>query len=102
VFESNSRYAAVEDATMTVTDPDGRPRLVTYKRRRFVPPAADMTTVVEHTVAEGERLDHITARYVGDPTQFWRLCDANEVLRPTELTDEPGRAVRIAMTGPGA
>lgn len=101
MFEPTSRYATVEDATMTVTDPDGRPRVIAYKRRRFVPAPTDLATLVEHTVAEGERLDNITARYLGDPTQFWRVCDANEVLRPTELTDDPGRVVHIAATGPG-
>jgi len=30
----------------------------------------------EHAVTEGERLDHIAAKYLGDPEQFWQLCDA--------------------------
>jgi hypothetical protein len=47
-------------------------------------------------VAQGDRLDTITARYLGDPTQFWRICDANDTLRPDEL-EEPGRTVRIAL-----
>jgi hypothetical protein len=49
---------------------------------------------------EGERLDNLTARYLGDPTQFWRVCDANEVFRPDELTETPGRTIDIAMPGP--
>jgi hypothetical protein len=52
--------------------------------------------MVEHRVSEGERLDNLTARYTGDPTQFWMLCDANEVLRPSEL-EAVGRVVRILM-----
>ena len=100
MFDASSRYAKVSDETVSVTDPDGTQRTVTYKARRFVPPAASMTTLVEHTVADGERLDVITARYVGDPTQFWRLCDANTVLRPDELTEQAGRVIDIAMPGP--
>jgi len=51
----------------------------------------------EHTVIEGERLDNITAQHLGDPEQFWRVCDANNAIRPTELTDSPGRRIRITL-----
>lgn len=98
MFEPTSRYARVADATLTVLDEDGRPRVIVYKRRRFIPAGAGSTTLVEHTVAQGERLDNITARYLGDPTQFWQVCDANSVLEPAEL-EELGRAVRIALPG---
>jgi hypothetical protein len=54
--------------------------------------------LVEHTVVQGERLDNITARYLGDPTQFWQVCDANGVLEPAEL-EQLGRTVRIALPG---
>ena len=63
-------------------------RKIVYKRRRFIPPVEDTGTLVEHTVIQGERLDNIAARYMGDPTQFWRICDANLILKPDELTDE--------------
>jgi hypothetical protein len=97
VFDETSRYAPVETATLTRVDADGRPRVIAYKRRRFVPSARGTATLVEHRYADGERLDTITARYFGDPTQFWQICDANEVLRPSELTDEVGRTITIAM-----
>ncbi len=98
MFEPTSRYARIEDATLTVLDDSGRPRVIVYKRRRFIPAGEGSTTLVEHTVAQGERLDNITARYLGDPTQFWQVCDANGVLEPAEL-EELGRAVRIALPG---
>jgi hypothetical protein len=44
---------------------------------------------------EGDRLDNFTARYLGDPEQFWRLGDANEEMQPNQLTEEVGRAIRI-------
>lgn len=97
MFEPTSRYIAIETAKMTLTDRDGRPRVIAYKRRRFVPSLDGTVTIVEHLVAEGDRLDNITARYLGDPTQFWRVCDANLVLLPDELTDEPGESIRIAL-----
>ena len=97
MFETNSRYFNVETVKMTVNDSDGQPRVVAYKRRRFVAPSAGTVTLVEHTVTRGDRLDLITARYLGDPTQFWRVCDANDVLSPEELTREVGIRIRIAL-----
>ena len=104
MFDRTSRYAALDDATIDVAQPDGTERTIRFKRRRFLPRRDSMTTLVEHSFADGERLDILTARYAGDPTQFWRLCDANDVLRPDEL-ERPGRildvAIREALTDAG-
>ena len=97
MFEPSSRYNDIETAKMTVTDSRGEPRVVSYKRRRFVPSGATITTLAEHTVAQGDRLDNLAARYVGDPEQFWRICDDNNVLRPEELTEEIGRTIKIGL-----
>ena len=70
---------------------------IVYLRRRFVPPSNRFQLLQEHSVAEGERLDNITARYLGDPEQFWRLCDANDAMRPDELTETVGRKLRITL-----
>lgn len=96
MFEPTSRYANLSDATLTLTDAEGRPRVIVYKRRRWIPDYAGATILLEHTVVQGERLDNITARYLGEPTLFWRVCDANGVLQPAEL-EETGRAVRISL-----
>jgi hypothetical protein len=87
-----SRYATVGVATYA--PPGGTP--VPYLLRRFIPPPERFTTVGEHRVAAGERLDVITATYLGDPTQFWRLCDANLALRPAEL-ETPERVLRLTL-----
>ena len=99
MFESTSRYAPVDEATIDLPQPDGSTRTTRFKRRRFVPAPGTMTSLAEHTVTGGERLDAIAARYVGDPTAFWRLCDANEVLRPEEL-ERVGMTINIAMPRP--
>ena len=93
MFDHTSRYYAIETATLTL--PDGR--TVAYKRRRFLPAGEEMPLLAEIPVAQGERPDVLAHRTLGDPLQYWRLCDANNVMRPTELTDEPGRAVRVPL-----
>ena len=70
---------------------------VVYLRRRFLPPASASVIVALHPVTEGDRLDNVTARYLGDPEQFWRLCDANNALHPDELTAEIGRRLKIPL-----
>lgn len=92
-FAANSRYAATETATHTL--PDGRE--VVYLRRRFVPSPENFALLQEHFVVEGERLDVLTARYIGDPEQFWRICDANRALLPDDLTAAAGNVIRITL-----
>ncbi len=92
LFSVNGRYNNVETAEFTT--PGGKK--VIYLKRRFLPSSARFSLLQEHTVAEGERLDQITARYLGDPEQFWRLCDANDVMHPNELEEE-NRTIRITL-----
>jgi hypothetical protein len=99
MLDSASRYYKLDSVKLTTVEADGSSRQVIYKRRRFIPDLSGALTLVEHTVTEGERLDVIVTRYLGDPLQFWRVCDANIVLRPAELTDEYGTVIRIAMPG---
>ena len=62
-------------------------RTITYLARRFVPQpgAPNYATVAQHTVAQGDRLDLIAAKYLGDPLMFWLLCDANGAIVPNDL-----------------
>jgi len=92
-FPPTSRYAAVP--VVTHTNPDGTE--IAYLKRRFVPQPDRFTLLQYHKVAQGERLDNIAARYLDDPLQFWRLCDANRAGRPDELTETIGRKLRITM-----
>ena len=93
MFDSTSRYYPLETA-FTFT-PDGRE--VAYKRRRFVPPAPTTSPLIEHAVKQGERLDYITARYLGNPELFWQLCDVNNAMHPDELVSELGHKIRITL-----
>jgi hypothetical protein len=92
LFASTSRYYGI--ATDTIVE-NGRP--IAYVLRRFVPPPERFQLLQTHTVMQGERLDNITAQYLGDPTLFWRVCDANRAMRPWELTATVGRKLRITL-----
>lgn len=92
-FPPTSRYYTI--STNQYTAPDGR--IIVYLDRRFVPSADRFTLLEEHVVTQGERLDNITAQTLGDPLQFWRICDANNAMRPDELTETIGRSLRITL-----
>jgi nucleoid-associated protein YgaU len=92
-FAPTSRYAAIAIAKYRA--PDGTE--ITYLRRRFIPSADRFAVLQLYTVVQGDRLDNITARFLGDPLQFWRICDANAAMRPDELTERIGRQVRITL-----
>ena len=97
MFNYTSRYYNLE--TLKMTAPDGRE--VVYKSRRFLPKGAAMQLLVEATVTEGDRLDLITARTLGDPEHFWRVADANDAMNPFDLTAETGRVLRVPVPQPG-
>lgn len=92
-FPTNSRYHGIE---ITTLQQEGRER-VAYLKRRFVPPAENFATIQEHRVVEGDRVDNLAAHYFSDPELYWRLCDANCVMRPDELTEKAGAAVAITL-----
>ena len=102
-FPINSRYHRVETAKLEIPDPIAttgkglESRIIVYLKRRFVPPAQNFQVIQEHTVTKGDRLDNVAAKYLGDPEQFWRICDANNALRPYELTDRIGRKINITL-----
>jgi hypothetical protein len=91
MFEPTSRYASLEIARLVVGD-----RTIPYVRRRFLPEGATLPLLVEVTFAEGDRLDLIANRTLGDPEQFWRVCDANDAMDPLDL-GATGRRLRVAV-----
>lgn len=93
LFPPTSRYYGL--ATTSLTSADGR--TVNYLRRRFVPQSSRFALLKEHVVVEHDRLDNLAARHIGDPEQYWRLCDANNAIRPDELIETPGHRLRITL-----
>ena len=93
MFPPTSRYYYVETATRE--SPDGKTTV--YLRRRFCPQPERLALLQEHVVELGDRLDNVTARYLEDPEQFWRVADANRAMRPEELVERVGRRLRITL-----
>jgi hypothetical protein len=94
-FPTDSRYYG--SATLSYTAPNGQ--TVSYLARRFVPQpgAANYATVAQHTVQQGDRLDLLAAKYLGDPLLSWLLCDANGAMVPNTLVATPGTVLSITM-----
>ena len=92
-FPPTSRY--YNTPVLSLQTADGR--TVNYLSRRFVPPSAQFALLHLHIVTEGERMDLIAARELGDPEAYWRICDANDAMRPDDLTAVPGSTLRITL-----
>jgi len=92
-FPVTSRYYRA--GTSTITADDGT--VTIYLKRRIIPAGESLNLIVEHQVKEGDRLDNVSAAYLGDPEQFWQIADANNAMKPEELTADHGRWLRIAQ-----
>ncbi len=90
MIDPDSRYADLE--VLEHVTPDGR--TIRYLDRRFILPAGAFRSLGEVRLVDGDRLDAVAARTIGDPLQYWRICDANEAMRPEELL-QPGRTLKI-------
>lgn len=78
MFFKGSRYEKCE--TYTVETATGR------EVRAVRPPLPVKRPLAGfHQRTEGQRLDHIAARYLREPTAFWQLCDANDTPSPDAL-----------------
>ena len=96
VFDPSSRYADLPTAEWVL--PDGR--RVRFTRRRLLPQGSTLPVLADLTVTDSDRLDLIAGRTLGDPEQYWQICDANDVMNPADLLSRPGQRLRIPLTGP--
>jgi hypothetical protein len=90
MYSSSSRYA--KSATYVVTLPGGAQVTAVKPPLPGSEPSAGF-----YQRPTGERLDLISARFLVDATQFWRLCDLNGTLAPDALSARP--LVAIPRTG---
>jgi hypothetical protein len=94
-FPTDSRYYTSK--TLKYTAPNGE--MIAYLARRFVPQpdAANYSTIAQHTVKQGDRLDLLAAKYLGDPLLYWLLCDANGAIQPDALVATAANVLIITM-----
>jgi hypothetical protein len=92
LFAPTSRYFGLPTARLQSAD--GRTLL--YLTRRFLPEPNQLVLRV-HRVVQGERLDNLAAQNLGDAEAYWRICDANNAMRPDELTETVGRELLITL-----
>ena len=90
----SSRYYG--SPTLPFTLPDGTK--VMYLARRILPQAGIYQAVQSYVVVEGDRLDNLAARFLGDPLLYWMICDANNCTDPDALTAQVGRSIVIPLS----
>lgn len=93
MFALNSRYYPLPILKFNATGGQE----IAYVSRRFLPSGDEFDLLVEHHVVATDRLDNITAQYLDDPEQFWRIADANEAMSPFDLTARAGDTIRITL-----
>lgn len=92
-FPTDSRYYGYK--VLQYSTPGGQ--LIPYLARRIVPQpgAPNYATINQYSVRQGDRLDLIAAKYLGDPLMAWLIADANGALAPQDLVATPGRVLAI-------
>ena len=93
-FPTDSRYYGY---SVLQYAPPGGGQSVPYLARRIVPQpgAPNYATINQYTVKQGDRLDLIAAKFLGDPIMAWLICDANGAIKPHDLVAQPGRVLAI-------
>jgi len=93
MFASFSRYRKLPDVVTT----DAKGRTLASKALRLLP---SVSGTFQHTVEDGDRLDHVAFKYYRQPTKWWRINDANpEFLSPQDLLGkEPVVTDRFPVT----
>lgn len=91
--KTSSRYYGAQ--TVQYVLPDGTP--VVYLARRIIPQAAIYTSVQSYVIVEGDRLDNLAAKFLGDPLLYWMICDVNGATDPDELTAQAGCSILIPL-----
>lgn len=84
--------AGVPTRVRTMAGSDGT--VIRYHARRILPLPDNLATHGIYVVQPGDRIDLVATKLIGDPLQYWRLADVNDVPDPIALCT-PGRRLRI-------
>jgi hypothetical protein len=94
------RFDGLEIATATIPDGAGGTRAVRHWRRRRLRQPDAIAILAVHSVTAQDRLDLVTARYLGDPTAFWQVADANAALDPDALVGPEAEGTTLVIPMP--
>ena len=96
MFSKVSRYRKLPDVVAI----SARGRELKSRDIRLLP---DVPGIFEHTVEEGDRLNHLAFKYYKQPRNWWRICDANpDFMSPQALLGkEPLTTQRFNLTYAG-
>lgn len=92
MFASKSRYAGL--ATVPLNDSRGRTVEVVVPA-----PAPAQVLLGVHVRRQGERPDHLAARYLADPAGYWRLAESNDAMTAEVLTELAEVAIPAKVKG---
>ncbi len=94
MFSKISRYRKLDD--IVAKDHNGRE--LEFKSIRIIDNVEGM---IEHTIEDSDRLDHLGYKYYKQSRHWWRICDANpDYQSPFELLGKtPLQICRIALHG---
>jgi hypothetical protein len=81
MFGPKSRY--LQSGQYTVKDRRGRIVNVVS-----VPPIPQQTLLGYHVLKQGQRLDHLSDKYLKDPAGYWRICEFNQVMLAEDLSEQ--------------
>jgi hypothetical protein len=95
MFDPKSRYAGLSSIHLT----DSRGREV-----EVVPPAPKPVQSLAgiHVRRQGERPDHLAARYLADPAGYWRLAEINDAMTAEVISEMRELAIPVRGRGGSA
>jgi len=91
---SDSRFA--ELPLVASIAPDGSVRHVVSLRLR----RPSLEVAARHRVQQGQAVDLLARRLLGDERLWWRLLDVNPLIYPLDVDLEPGTIIGVPAAGP--
>ncbi len=88
MFDEKSRY--VKEIPYEITDRRGRRVLVVT-----VPPPPFQSLAGYHVWMQGQRPDHLAAKYSNNSAGFWRIAEINDAMLPEVLSEKPEIAIPL-------
>lgn len=83
VFDGKSRYVKYSSVARAI---DRRGRDVNWVLPAAIP---QQRVLGDHRRKQGQRLDRLSAHYLGDPAGFWRIAAVNDAATPDAIAEIP-------------